>query len=133
MSYWLNESTGYIDYDHVGRYHRDCDKQKAVLLADIAHISGLVVVGVIPSPFDYADVVTTTIYKSLRGPREAMIFFRKGVKEINKQGQKVLYDYQDKINQAVFPGLQGGTHNHIITRLAFPLKQAMTLEFKHYQ
>ncbi|KAF1892840.1 hypothetical protein Lal_00035484 [Lupinus albus] len=118
MSYWLNESTGYIDYDH------DCDKQKAVLLADIAHISGLVVVGVIPSPFDYADVVTTTIYKSLRGPREAMIFFRKGVKEINKQGQKVLYDYQDKINQAVFPGLQGGTHNHIITRLAFPLKQA---------
>lgn len=66
-----------------------CDKQKAILLADMAHISGLVAGGVIPSPFDYADVVTTTTHKSLRGPRGAMIFFRKGVKEINKQGQEV--------------------------------------------
>ncbi|KAF1871928.1 hypothetical protein Lal_00012145 [Lupinus albus] len=58
------------------------------LLADIAHISGLVVAGVIPSPFDYADVVTTTTHKSLCGPRRSMIFFRKGVKEINKQRQE---------------------------------------------
>ena len=65
-----------------------CDKQKAILLADMAHISGLVAADVIPSPFDYADVVTTTTHKSLRGPRGAMIFFRKGVKEINKQGQE---------------------------------------------
>lgn len=66
-----------------------CDKQKAILLADMAHISGLVAAGVIPSPFEYADIVTTTTHKSLRGPRGAMIFFRKGVKEINKQGKEV--------------------------------------------
>lgn len=72
-----------------GYFWQVCDKQKAILLADMAHISGLVAAGVIPSPFDYADVVTTTTHKSLRGPRGAMIFFRKGVKEINKQGKEV--------------------------------------------
>ncbi|CAA2985378.1 serine hydroxymethyltransferase, mitochondrial-like [Olea europaea subsp. europaea] len=127
MPYRLDESSGYIDYDQV------CDKQKAVMLADIAHISGLVAAGVIPSPFEYADIVTTTTHKSLRGPRGAMIFFRKGVKGINKQGQEVIYDYEDKINQAVFPGLQGGPHNHTITALAVALKQAMTPEYKAYQ
>ncbi|KAJ0041491.1 hypothetical protein Pint_27763 [Pistacia integerrima] len=103
------------------------------MLADMAHISGLVAAGVIPSPFDYSDIVTTTTHKSLRGPRGAMIFFRKGVKEINKQGKEVLYDYEDKINQAVFPGLQGGPHNHTITGLAVALKQATTPEYKAYQ
>jgi len=102
-------------------------------LADMAHISGLVAAGVIPSPFDYADVVTTTTHKSLRGPRGAMIFYRKGVKEINKQGKELLYDYEDKINQAVFPGLQGGPHNHTITGLAVALKQATTPEYRAYQ
>ncbi|KAK8490600.1 hypothetical protein V6N12_076267 [Hibiscus sabdariffa] len=114
MPYRLNESTGYIDYDQLeksatlfrpklivtgasayarlydyARIRKVCDKQKAILLADMAHISGLVAAGVIPSPFEYADVVTTTTHKSLRGPRGAMIFFRKGVKEINKQGKEV--------------------------------------------
>ena len=56
------------------------DKHNAVLLADMAHISGLVAAGIVPSPFDYADVVTTTTHKSLRGPRGAMIFYRKGQK-----------------------------------------------------
>lgn len=99
----------------------------------MAHISGLVAAGVIPSPFEYADVVTTTTHKSLRGPRGAMIFFRKGVKEINKKGEEVMYDYEDKINQAVFPGLQGGPHNHTISGLAVALKQVMTPEYKAYQ
>ncbi|CAA2985376.1 serine hydroxymethyltransferase, mitochondrial [Olea europaea subsp. europaea] len=158
MPYRLDESSGYIDYDQLeqsatlfrpklivagasayarlydyARIRKVCDKQKAVMLADIAHISGLVAAGVIPSPFEYADIVTTTTHKSLRGPRGAMIFFRKGVKGINKQGQEVIYDYEDKINQAVFPGLQGGPHNHTITALAVALKQAMTPEYKAYQ
>ncbi|PHU25295.1 Serine hydroxymethyltransferase, mitochondrial [Capsicum chinense] len=118
---------------HLSHGYQVCDKQKAILLADMAHISGLVAAGVIPSPFDFADVVTTTTHKSLRGPRGAMIFFRKGVKEVNKQGKEVLYDYEDKINQAVFPGLQGGPHNHTITGLAVALKQGlMVLRLKRF-
>ncbi|PHT89403.1 Serine hydroxymethyltransferase, mitochondrial [Capsicum annuum] len=113
---------------HLSHGYQVCDKQKAILLADMAHISGLVAAGVIPSPFDFADVVTTTTHKSLREPRGAMIFFRKGVKEVNKQGKEVLYDYEDKINQAVFPGLQGGPHNHTITGLSVALKQVITRE-----
>lgn len=110
-----------------------CDKQKAILLADMAHISGLVAGGVVPSPFDFADVVTTTTHKSLRGPRGAMIFYRKGLKETTKKGEQIFYDYEDKINASVFPGLQGGPHNHTITGLAVALKQAATPEFKAYQ
>jgi len=101
----------------------------AILLADMAHISGLVAGQVVPvSPFKYADVVTTTTHKSLRGPRGAMIFFRRG-----KKGNPIMYDFEDKINQAVFPGLQGGPHNHTITALAIALKAASSPEFKAYQ
>merc|ERR1719482_1063167 len=109
------------------------DKSNAWLLADMAHISGLVAADVVPSPFDYSDVVTTTTHKSLRGPRGAMIFFRRGQKGTDKAGNPIMYDLEDRINQAVFPGLQGGPHNHTITALAVALKQADTPEFKLYQ
>ncbi len=62
--------------------------------------------GVVPSPFEYSDVVTTTTHKSLRGPRGAMIFFRKGVKGQDKKGKDIKYNLEDRINFSVFPGLQ---------------------------
>lgn len=75
----------------------------------MAHISGLVAADLVPSPFGYADVVTTTTHKSLRGPRGAMIFFRRGVRRTDaKTGKPVMYDIEDKINFSVFPGLQVG-------------------------
>jgi glycine hydroxymethyltransferase len=105
----------------------------AYLLADMAHISGLVAGKVVPTPFEYADVVTTTTHKSLRGPRGAMIFYRKGQKGVDKAGKPIMWDLEEKINAAVFPGLQGGPHNHTITALAVALKQASTPEFEAYQ
>ena len=94
--------------------------------------TGLVAAGLVPSPFEHSDVVTTTTHKSLRGPRGAMIFFRRGVKSVEK-GKEVLYDLEDRINFSVFPGHQGGPHNHTITALAVALKQAQGPEFKQYQ
>eukprot|EP00316_Scyphosphaera_apsteinii_P004747 CAMPEP_0119308492 /NCGR_PEP_ID=MMETSP1333-20130426/11280_1 /TAXON_ID=418940 /ORGANISM="Scyphosphaera apsteinii, Strain RCC1455" /LENGTH=503 /DNA_ID=CAMNT_0007312277 /DNA_START=51 /DNA_END=1562 /DNA_ORIENTATION=+ len=158
MPYRLNEATGYIDYDaleasatlfrpkliiagtsaysrHIDypRMRQIADKVGAYLLADMAHISGLVAAGVVPSPFEHADIITTTTHKSLRGPRGAMIFYRKGVRGYTKKGQEVLYDLENPINQAVFPGHQGGPHNHTIAALATALKQAATPEFVEYQ
>ncbi|KAK7707563.1 Serine hydroxymethyltransferase, cytosolic [Diaporthe eres] len=120
-----------IDY---ARMRKIADSVGAYLVVDIAHISGLVSSGVIPTPFDHADVVTTTTHKSLRGPRGAMIFFRKGVRSVNaKTGKEELYNLEDPINFSVFPGHQGGPHNHTITALAVALKQANTPDFKAYQ
>lgn len=158
LPYRLDESTGLIDYKKLeelatlyrpriiiagtSAYSRliEYERMKAIaegvgafLLADMAHISGLVAGGVIPSPFEYADVVTTTTHKSLRGPRGAMIFFRKGVRRTNKKGEKEMYDLEGPINASVFPGHQGGPHNHTITALAVALHQAQTREFKEYQ
>jgi glycine hydroxymethyltransferase len=110
-----------------------CEKNNAYLLADMAHISGLVAAGVVPTPFDYADVVTTTTHKSLRGPRGAMIFYRKGLRSVDKKGVETYYDLQQKIDFAVFPGLQGGPHNHTISALATALKQANSSDFVAYQ
>jgi glycine hydroxymethyltransferase len=90
----------------------------AYLLADISHISGLIVAGVHPDPVPYADVVMTTTHKTLRGPRGAMIMCRKELAE--------------KIDKAVFPGLQGGPHNHTTAAIAVALKEAATPEFKEY-
>ncbi len=109
------------------------DKHNAWIVADIAHISGLVSSGAIPGPFDHADIVTTTTHKSLRGPRGAMIFYRKGQRGTTKKGEPIMYDIEDKLNFAVFPGLQGGPHNHTIAALATALKQANTADYKTYQ
>ena len=119
-----------LDYK---KFKEISDSCGAYLMSDMAHISGLVAAGVVPSPFEYSDIVTTTTHKSLRGPRGAMIFFRKGVKKVNKQGKEIMYDLEKKINFSVFPGHQGGPHNHTISALAVALKQAMTPEFKQYQ
>jgi len=144
MPYRLDESTGTVDYDMLQKtatlfrprliiagasaYSRDFDYPRmrviadsvgAYLMSDMAHISGLVSAGVVKSPFAYSDVVTTTTHKSLRGPRGGMIFYRK--------------QYEAEINQAVFPGLQGGPHNHTIAGLAVALHSATTSEFKEYQ
>ena len=105
----------------------------ACLMADMAHISGLVAAKMIASPFDHADVVTTTTHKSLRGPSGAMIFYRKGQKGVDKKGNPIMYELEDKINFSVFPGLQGGPHNHTIAGLAVALKQAASPEFAEYQ
>ena len=90
----------------------------AYLLADISHISGLIVAGAHPDPMPYADVVMTTTHKTLRGPRGAMIMCRKELAE--------------KIDKAVFPGLQGGPHNHTTAAIAVALKEAATPDFKEY-
>ncbi|KAK3671801.1 Cytochrome B translational activator protein cbs2 [Recurvomyces mirabilis] len=160
LPYRLDETTGLIDYAKLeelallyrpriiiagtSAYSRLIDYKKfrdvadkvgnTYLLADMAHISGLVAGGVIPSPFEYADVVTTTTHKSLRGPRGAMIFFRKGTRRIDKKtGLEEKYNLENPINASVFPGHQGGPHNHTITALAVALHQAQQPEFKDYQ
>ncbi|KAL4879658.1 serine hydroxymethyltransferase [Aspergillus karnatakaensis] len=159
LPYRVNLDTGIIDYDTLeanaelyrpkilvagtsaycrlidyARMRKIADKVGAYLVVDMAHISGLIAAGVIPSPFEYADVVTTTTHKSLRGPRGAMIFFRKGVRNTDpKTGKDVLYDLEGPINFSVFPGHQGGPHNHTITALSVALKYAATEEFKQYQ
>lgn len=94
------------------------DEVGAVLMADIAHYSGLVAGGSYPSPVPYADVVTTTTHKTLRGPRSGMVMGR----EVHRKA----------VNKAVFPGLQGGPHMHTIAAKAVMLKEALTPEFKSY-
>jgi glycine hydroxymethyltransferase len=90
----------------------------AYLLADISHIAGLIVAGAHPDAVPYADVVTTTTHKTLRGPRGAMILCREAVAQ--------------KIDKAVFPGLQGGPHNHTTAAIGVALKEAATPAFKEY-
>jgi glycine hydroxymethyltransferase len=157
--YRVNLDTGLIDYDQLeqnalmyrpkvlvagtsaycreidyARMREIADKVGCYLMMDMAHISGLVAAGVNKSPFPYADIVTTTTHKSLRGPRGAMIFFRRGVRKTDaKTGKETLYDLEGPINFSVFPGHQGGPHNHTITALAVALKQAQTEDFKLYQ
>merc|ERR1712050_276824 len=99
------------------------DEVGALLMADIAHISGLVATGQHPAPFPYCDVVTTTTHKSLRGPRAGMIFF--------KYTEKIP-DIKERVDMAVFPALQGGPHNHQIGGLAVQLLEVQSDSFKEY-
>jgi len=157
MPYKVDPSTGLIDYDKLlesarlfrprliiagtsaysrlldyERFRKICDEVGALLMSDMAHISGLVASGVIPSPFEYSDIVTTTTHKTLRGARAGMIFYRIGQKSVDKQGKPIMYDFADRIDMAVFPSLQGGPHNNNIAGVAVALKQAATEEFKQY-
>ena len=163
MPYKVDPKTGLIDYDELSRtskifrpkiivagiscYSRNlqydrfrsiCDDVNAILLADMAHVSGLVAANVVANPFEYSDIVTTTTHKSLRGPRAALIFFRRGIKKkqstkkSNKDEPPVTYDYERKINEAIFPGLQGGPHNNAIAAIGIALKQVASSDFKAY-
>jgi glycine hydroxymethyltransferase len=100
------------------KMHEIAKEVGAISMADISHISGLVIGGVHPSPFPFTDVVTTTTHKTLRGPRGAMIFCKP--------------EYQKQIDEAVFPGMQGGPHEHTIAGIAIALKEASGQEFKEY-
>merc|ERR1711894_50064 len=119
-----------LDYARFKQIANSCG---ALLMADMAHISGLVAAGVVPSPFEHCDIVTSTTHKTLRGPRSGIIFYRKGVRSVGKDGKEILYDLGDKINLAVFPGLQGGPHNTAVAGIAVAMGLAKTEEFKHYQ
>ncbi|CAG9865454.1 unnamed protein product [Phyllotreta striolata] len=157
MPYKVDPQTGLLDYDKLlqtarlfkpkiiiagmscysraldyKKFREICDDVGAYLFSDMAHISGLVAAGVTATPFEHSDIVTTTTHKSLRGPRAAVIFFRKGLRTVNAKGEKVMYNFENKINQAVFPGLQGGPHNHAIAAIATAMKQTQTKEFVEY-
>ncbi len=100
----------------------------AYFMADISHIAGLIAAGAHPSPFPYADIVTTTTHKTLRGPRGAMIF----VNRDSKIAAKHKIDIAKEIDKAVFPGLQGGPHDNQTAAIAVALGEALTPSFKKY-
>ena len=144
VSYGVSKETEQIDYDEVLRIAKECkprlivagasaysriidfpkfreiaDEVGALLMVDIAHIAGLVVAGLHPSPVPYADFVTTTTHKTLRGPRGGMIMCRE--------------QYAKDIDKAIFPGIQGGPLMHIIAAKAAAFGEALQPEFKAYQ
>ncbi|PRB84080.1 serine hydroxymethyltransferase [Pseudomonas sp. MYb185] len=146
VQYGINTDTGLINYDEVEalalehkpkmiiagfsaysqildfpRFREIADKVGAYLFVDMAHVAGLVAAGVYPNPVPYADVVTTTTHKTLRGPRGGLILAR-----ANEALEK-------KLNSAVFPGGQGGPLMHVIAAKAICFKEAMSDEFKAYQ
>jgi glycine hydroxymethyltransferase len=143
VPYGLHKDTETIDYDQVARLAREhrpkvivvgasayprvidfvrfreiADEVKAAIVVDMAHIAGLVAAGVHPSPIPYAEIVTTTTHKTLRGPRGGMILAKE--------------PFGKKLNSQVFPGIQGGPLEHIIAAKAVALKEAMEPSFKEY-
>merc|ERR1712226_205036 len=146
LPYRVHPESGLIEYEELARtaalfkpamiiaggsaYPRELDYAKfkeiadangSLLMMDMAHISGLVATGEAASPFEFCDIVTTTTHKPLRGPRAGMIFFRR-----DERG------FENRVNQAVFPALQGGPHEHQIAGVATQLKEVNTPEFKVY-
>ena len=144
VHYDVDKTTGLIDYDNIEKlalehkpkiiiaggsaysriidfkkFRAICDKVNAFLLVDMAHFSGLVAGGAYPNPLDYADVVTSTTHKVLRGPRGGIIL----------TNNETLYK---KFNSAVFPGLQGGPLMHVVSAKAVCFKEALSNEFKKY-
>lgn len=107
------------------RFSEIADKVGAHLLADISHIAGLIIAGVHPSPVPYADIIMTTTHKTLRGPRGAIIM-------VTDKGLKKDPELANKIDKAVFPGLQGGPHDNQTAAIAVCLKEASLLSFKRY-
>ena len=113
---------GYSAYSRVldfARFRKICDKVGAYLFVDMAHFAGLVAAGIHPNPVEYAEFVTTTTHKTLRGPRGGMILCRK--------------DFAKKIDSAIFPGIQGGPLMHVIAAKAVAFKEALNGDFKTYQ
>jgi len=144
FSYGIDEKTGRIDYDRVrdiakivkpqmlvcgaSAYPREIDFSKfreiadevgAILMADVAHIAGLVVAGEHPNPFPHCDIVTTTTHKTLRGPRGGLILTNNA-------------EYAKKINSAIFPGIQGGPLVHVIAAKAVGFKMNLDESWKNY-
>ena len=144
IPYGVKEETGTIDYDEVERlaienkpklivtgasayariidfkrFRQIADKVGAMLMVDMAHIAGLVAAGLHPNPVEYADFVTTTTHKTLRGPRGGMILCKE--------------EYAKAIDKAVFPGVQGGPLMHVIAAKAVCFKEALEPEFKTYE
>ena len=144
VPYSLSPETEMLDYDDIRRIALECkpklivagasaysriidfakfrqiaDEVGAILMVDMAHIAGLVAAGVHPSPVPYADVVTSTTHKTLRGPRGGMILCKE--------------KYAQQIDKAIFPGTQGGPLEHIIAAKAVAFGEAMTEDFKNYQ
>ncbi|MEY1661052.1 serine hydroxymethyltransferase [Isoalcanivorax beigongshangi] len=145
VQYGIDTTTGLIDYDELERlalehkpkmiiagfsaysqpldfprFREISDKVGALLMVDMAHVAGLVAAGLYPNPVPYADVVTTTTHKTLRGPRGGLVL-------TNNE------DIAKKINSAVFPGTQGGPLMHVIAAKAVCFKEALAPEFKDYQ
>merc|ERR1711994_339601 len=148
LPYKVHPETGYIDFEELrksallfrpamivcgtsayprvldfGKFKEIANEVGALLLADIAHMGGLVATRQHPSPFEHCDVVTTTTHKSLRGPRAGMIFFRYTDR---------IPDIKERIDMAVFPALQGGPHNHQIGGLAAQLLEVNSPAFVEY-
>src|SRR4029079_5513080 len=110
--------SGVLDFP---RFRAIADKVGAFLFVDMAHVAGLIAAGIYPNPVPYADVVTTTTHKTLRGPRGGLILAR-----ANEALEK-------KLNSLVFPGTQGGPLMHVIAAKAVAFLEALQPEFKEYQ